>query len=176
MRCSPEIHDALAALLGWPDEGYPARAAAAGLCIAEACPEAAQPLEAFLAHVSAARLGELQEQYARTFEVDPQCCLEVGWHLFGENYKRGEFLVQMRRLLRELELPENAELPDHLTQLLRAAGRMDPESAGILARRRILPAVERMAIGLSANENPFEGVLDAVQAVLARGVAAQEAA
>src|SRR6266568_3182701 len=56
-----------------------------------------------------------QELYVQTFEFNPACTLELGWHLFGENYERGEFLVRMREQLRRHGIAESNELPDHLT-------------------------------------------------------------
>ena len=39
---------------------------------------------------------DLQELYTRTFDWNPDTSLEIGWHLYGENYERGEFLVEVR--------------------------------------------------------------------------------
>ena len=34
-------------------------------------------------------LWQIEETFTRTFDVNPACALEVGWHLFGEEYARG---------------------------------------------------------------------------------------
>jgi len=39
-----------------------------------------------------------------TFDINPACALEVGWHLFGEDYMRGQFLVRMREELSKYEI------------------------------------------------------------------------
>ena len=87
---------------------------------------------------------ELQELYAATFDLDPHCSLEVGWHLFGENYERGEFLVKMRVELRRLGVGESTELPDHLTHALAALGRMEPQEAAEFATACLFPALDKM--------------------------------
>ena len=76
-----------------------------------------------------------QELYVQTFEFNPACTLELGWHLFGENYERGEFLVRMRDLLRRHGIAESTELPDHLTHVLALVGRLDHEEAAELAAK-----------------------------------------
>ena len=109
--------DLLASLVGYPGEQYLSNAVLCLELLAENDPEAAAPLGEFLAQTRNLSLEDLQELYAATFDLDPTCSLEVGWHLFGENYERGEFLVRMREQLRRSGIPETTELPDHLTHL-----------------------------------------------------------
>jgi nitrate reductase delta subunit len=105
-----------------------------------------------------------QELYVQTFEFNPACTLEIGWHLFGENYERGEFLVRMREQLRRYGIVESSELPDHLTHLLALIGRMEHEEAAELAGHFLLPALAKIQDGLK--ENPYGSVIAAVQAKL----------
>ena len=70
----------------------------------------------------------LEELYTRTFDINPVCSLETGWHLFGEDYNRGAFLVRMRGLLRQHGIEEGAELTDHLESALRVLSVMEPRS------------------------------------------------
>ncbi|HSE32303.1 MAG TPA: hypothetical protein VLA93_12100, partial [Pyrinomonadaceae bacterium] len=49
----------------------------------------------FRAGIENFSLSNLQELYTRTFDLNPACALEIGYHLFGENYKRGEFLANL---------------------------------------------------------------------------------
>ena len=92
--------------------------------------------------------------------------LEVGWHLYGESYDRGRFLVRMRQLLEEVGVEETTELPDHLISVLPVLARLDPEGAAELARSSVLPAMERMLGGLAGTDNPYEDVLRAAADVL----------
>lgn len=106
---------------------------------------------------------EAQELYTRTFDINPMCTLEVGWHVYGEDYARGEFLVKMKQLLREHNLPESKELPDHLTHVLAILAHLEGEEADFLAARYVLPALAKMREGLSDTSNPYTGLLEAIE-------------
>jgi nitrate reductase molybdenum cofactor assembly chaperone len=101
-----------------------------------------------------------QESYVQTFEFNPACTLEIGWHLFGENYERGEFLVRMREQLRRYGIAESTELPDHLALLLPLIARMDQDEAARLAGEFILPALAKIRSGLQ--NSPYEPVIGAI--------------
>ena len=98
-----------------------------------------------------------QELYVQTFEFNPACTLEIGWHLFGENYERGEFLVRMREQLRRHRIAESTELPDHLTLLLPLVARMSHDEATQLVGEFILPAVAKILSAIHGNE--YEAVI-----------------
>jgi nitrate reductase delta subunit len=158
--------DLLASLVGYPGEEYLSKAVLCLEALAESDPEAAVPLGEFLEQTRSFSLEELQELYAATFDLDPACSLEVGWHLFGENYERGEFLVKMRGELRRLGVAESAELPDHLSHALAALGRMEPQEAADFATACLFPALDKIRAALKGKSNPFENVLLAAGRVL----------
>ena len=76
---------AIADLLDYPGSDWPGKMSV--------CADAAND---FCRVVEKVSLSDLQELYTRTFDLNPVCALEVGYHLFGENYKRGEFLANLR--------------------------------------------------------------------------------
>ena len=158
--------DLLASLVGYPGEQYVTKAVFCLEALAESDPEAAMPLGEFLDKTRSFSLEDLQELYAATFDLDPACSLEVGWHLFGENYERGEFLVKMRGELRRLGVDESTELPDHLTHALAALGHMEPQEAADFATACLFPALDKMRAALKGKSNPFENALSAVSHVL----------
>lgn len=102
----------------------------------------------------------MQELYVQTFEFNPACTLEIGWHLFGENYERGEFLVRMREQLRRFGIAESGELPDHLTHLLPLMSQMGHVEAAELAGQFVLPALARIKDALK--DNPYSTVIAAI--------------
>jgi nitrate reductase delta subunit len=160
-----ELYERLASLAAYPGQDY---RDVLRLCreLLVPIPEAASWLERFAAQVVPLEQTELEELFTRTFDLNPVCSLEVGWHLFGENYERGEFLVWMRRQLRRFGLPESTELPDHLSHVLALLGRLPAGEADRLLSRSVLPALDKMQAGLSRTENPFLFLLEAVRQVV----------
>ena len=167
MSAAAPLYDHLATLLTYP-AGVSGRALAAdpGLPDAEATGADAL-LRRFADEIRDYSATELEELYTRTFDLNPVCCLEVGWHLFGEDYNRGRFLVRMREQLRRLRLSESGELPDHLTDVLRALGRLAPEEAARFAAEAVLPALDKMLTGFPDAANPYAHLLEAVRQVVA---------
>ena len=106
----------------------------------------------------------MQELYVQTFEFNPACTLEIGWHLFGENYERGEFLVRMRERLRHYGIPETSDLPDHLRHLLLLIGRAKHQEAAELAGQFVLPALGKIREAL--HDNVYEPLIAAIEAKL----------
>ncbi len=159
------IYKALATLLTYPGADYPRQIEASVRIAPE---EGRAQLEQFAAQVRGLATEELQELFTRTFDLNPMCSLELGWHLFGENYDRGLLLVRMRGELRRHELEESTELPDHLTHALRLVGRMEREAAADFTGACVLPALEKMLLAIRGKKNPFENVLLAVRTLLHR--------
>jgi nitrate reductase delta subunit len=161
-----ELYDKLAGLLTYPRPGYHDKVDACHRALKMHHPEAAARIVQFAERIASMFVVELEELYTQTFDLNPVCSLEVGWHLFGENYSRGEFLVLMRQQLRKNGLPESTELPDHLTHVLAAVCRMEPHEADRFTVKYVLPALEKMLAGLAGKESPYENVLEAVRSVL----------
>jgi nitrate reductase delta subunit len=165
------LWDRLAALFRYPGEDYLEVARRCHHAAAEMAPEAAPLLVSFLDRMRDLSTEARQELYTATFDLNPACAPEVGWHLFGENYERGAFLVKMRRQLARFGLPDAGELPDHLGPALAVLGRMPAEEAGEFAGACLLPALGKMRASLAGKDNPFDAVLEAVTLLVERRVA-----
>jgi nitrate reductase delta subunit len=160
------ICDRLGALLAYPRAGYQASLAECMSELPALHADASALLRPFFDRVREMPIEDLEELYTHTFDINPLCCLEVGWQLFGEEYARGAFLVDMRKMLRDCGVPESTELPDHMAHALAVLDRLAPESAAELAGNAVLPALKKMIDGLAGKENPFEHVLKAIASVL----------
>lgn len=101
----------------------------------------------------------LEELYTQTFDLNPVCCLDLGWHLFGENYERGEFLVRMRNDLRRHGVEETGELPDHLSHVLKLLAAMPETEAASLAASHVQPGLEKMRAGFEGGNSPFANLI-----------------
>jgi len=159
----PTIYNALVALLTYPESDYPQRIEAS----VEVAPgDCREQLKQFAVQMRGLRTDQLQELFTQTFDLNPMCSLELGWHLFGENYERGLLLVRVREELRRHGLAESTELPDHLTHVLRLVARMEHGTAADFVAACVLPSVEKMLQAVRDKKNPFENVLLAVRSLL----------
>lgn len=90
-------------------------------------------------------LDEVQEIFTRSFDVQSITTLGVGYVMFGDDYKRGELLVNLNREHREAGIDLGAELPDHLPNVLRLVARWeDRELATEFVEEVLHPCLERM--------------------------------
>lgn len=110
-------------------------------------------------------LADLEEAFTYTFDLNPGCCLELGWHLYGETYKRGEFLVKMRQYLRSFGIPETSELPDHLSHCLQVLENLDHAEALTFTRDYLLPALAKIIKAFPA-DNLYHPCILALQLFL----------
>jgi len=157
------IYNALVALLTYPEADYPQQIEASVQVAPEECRE---QLQQFAVQMRGLETDQLQELFTQTFDLNPMCSLELGWHLFGENYERGLLLVRVREELRRHGLAESTELPDHLTHVLRLVEQMEHETAADFVAACVLPAMEKMLQAVCDKKNPFENVLLAVRSLL----------
>lgn len=157
--------DRLAAALSYPCSNFRS--------VVEDCERALSAVDGEgAAHVAAFRLGTaemstaaLQELYAQTFDMNPRCALDVGWHVFGESYDRSAFLAMLREDLHVAEVPTGMELPDHITHMLRLVGRLGEVRAGECGAL-IGVALDRVLEALAGTANPYEHLLRAVGALV----------
>lgn len=89
-----------------------------------------------------------EEMFLKTFEVQALCHLELGYVLFGEDYKRGLFLANMKEEQQRAGLEGGIELADHLANVLRLLPRLDDEElVRDLAEQAVIPALRSMLEG-----------------------------
>jgi len=134
-------------------------------------PKAAALLDGFCAFVEQTSLTRLEELYTSTFDLQVVCYPYIGYHLFGESYKRGAFMARLNEGYRAYNFSAGNELPDHLPVVLRflALGQ-DGEFSQTLVREGVIPAVDRMAQAFGSNSsNPYGQVIRALLLVLQEG-------
>lgn len=157
-------YDILANLLEYPGEHWAVPIGFAG---------DSDSFSEFINGIERFTLSDLQELYTRTFDLNPVCALEVGYHLFGENYKRGEFLANLRETEAPFELGQANQLPDYLPVLLRLLNNLEnQELRASLIGECLIPAINKMLTSLKETENPYRFLLEAVRKALKREVPA----
>lgn len=143
------------------DRGGPA-AAAAG-----ATPALSAALGALDGYLAAAPAGDAEERYTALFDLNPICTLHAGYHLFGEDYKRGELLAGLAAELKKADVPNGTELPDFLPALLRLGRGSDADARATLVDHILLPALVKINAALEGSESPWAAVLRALPEALA---------
>lgn len=135
-------------LLDYPRSERAAMAAECAALIAGRSAEAAALLREFEAFAATTTLSQLEEVYTAVFELDATCHPYVGYHLFGESYKRSTFLLALKELYRPYAIEYGAELPDHLAALLRfLAVNDDATETEEIIREALHPTLKKMLKG-----------------------------
>jgi len=129
----------------------------------------AATLRDFRAFVHETPLTELQEYYIRTFDINPVTSLDVSHHVFGDTYKRGQFLAQLREELEKLGLGGRPELPDYLPLVVHyLAKSTDEQARRELVELIFLPALAQMERALSEGMNEYAAPVRLLQEMLMR--------
>lgn len=118
--------------------------------------------QAFLEKVSELSRGEWEELYTSTLDLNPRAAPYLGFQIWGENYKRGEFMSLLNKELRSQGIERGGELPDHLVPVLRYLSVSQsplPELEDIFPR-----ALKKMQKELESSDpdNPYLHLLQAI--------------
>lgn len=114
----------------------------------------------FKKYITSTSKEKLQEKYTQTFDMNPSTCLDIGWHLYGEAYERGSFLVKLRNSLRDNNINESTELPDHLTHIFMLMECLDEGEQQEFSREYTIPALKKILDGFDdESENPYENAI-----------------
>jgi len=118
----------------------------------------------FAKFADASSLAALQEEYVATFDFNPATAPYLGHHLFGDNQKKGGYMIMLKQEFERCGyIPVGTELPDHLSVVLGfLAHRARQEERG--ARQPfivecVLPGVERLSTAFAARQDSHWKVL-----------------
>ena len=75
-------------------------------------------MERFLSEISRLDQGAWEELHTRTLDLSPVFVPYVGHLIWGESYRRGAFMAELRRHQREVGIDPEGELPDHIAPIL----------------------------------------------------------
>ncbi len=108
-------------------------------------PEAADALQRFAEYTEDSSFMEMQELFLRSFDLQAITTLDIGFILFGEDYKRGKLLVHLNEEHKNAGNDCETELADHLPNLLRLLPKMKDNAMQFeIATLLIQPAVVKM--------------------------------
>ena len=108
-------------------------------------PLAAEALQPFLEYTQSSSFQEIQELFLRSFDLQAITTLDIGFVLFGEDYKRGKLLVHLNQEHKEAGNDCHSELSDHLPNILNLLPKMkELTMRNEIATRLVMPAIEKM--------------------------------
>lgn len=118
-------------------------------------------------HFTSSPVSELQEYYIRTFDVNAACYLDVGYVLFGEESKRGQFLLNMKYEQLKANNDCGTEFADHLPNVLTLLPKIEDHNfREELVVTMLLPALKHMLGNFSKEENNYRYLLQILIEVL----------
>jgi nitrate reductase delta subunit len=153
---------ALAELLAYPGAGT---GPALERALRDAPDAARPPLARFAAWVERTGAAAREEAYAASFDLDPRAPPYVGHQLCGESSVRGAFLARLAQVYAAYGFRPGAELPDHLSEVLRFLAVADGQERDELLREGAIVAVERMLEAID-RADPHRDLLLAAGVVL----------
>ena len=134
----------VAELFDFPGPEFAARGRALSGFLRENYPAAAIEVEHFLDAIPERTL-DLQELHTRTFDVQSLTTLDIGYVLFGDDYKRGALLSNLSREHTQAENDCGRELADHLPNVLRLIPKLkDQNLLDELVSQILVPALMLM--------------------------------
>ena len=128
-------------------------------------PDASAQLLDFQKAIAPKSLGELQEIYTNAFDLRPDCTTNLGYHMFGDDARRGVFLAELKGRMEASGMDLGVELPDHLAFILHYLDLVEEERPVIL-EDCLLPSVAKMVDVLKDSGNPYEHALRALLTLL----------
>ena len=95
-----KVLELFADILDYPAPGLADKAAECATLVGRVQPQAAKLLGVFRDFAEEHPLGKLQEVYSGFFDLNSICHPYIGYQLFGENYKRSVFMVELKKSYR----------------------------------------------------------------------------
>lgn len=124
-------------------------------------PEQIENADAFYKAVKGRSIHEQQEYYMKTFDVKAIIALDLGYLIFGEDYKRADLLVNLQKEHKKAEIDCGTELGDHLPNILKLIARTSDdefrEELGFIISR---PAIRFMLSKFKNFGNYYEQLLE----------------
>ena len=135
----------LAGLYQYPDLEYPQKVGDIQNFIVSNYPEAGEDINTFVELLPSHDLNMMQELYIRSFDVQSITTLDIGYVVFGDDYKRGELLANLNREHTQTDNDCGSELGDHLPNLLRLISKLDDQDLIVeMMEELIVPAIKKM--------------------------------
>ena len=115
-------------------------------------------LPSFAEFAAASSLAALQEEYVATFDFNPATAPYLGHHLFGDNQKKGGYMIMLKQEFERCGyIPAGTELPDHISVVLgflaHLARQEENGARQPFIAACVLPGMERMRAAFDARQD-----------------------
>jgi nitrate reductase assembly molybdenum cofactor insertion protein NarJ len=138
-------YNILADIFRYPDVKYKESVDACSQILKDNYPDAYENMAPFFEYIGRKSLYEIEENFSKTFHIQAVCYLDIGYVLFAEDYKRGEFLVRMKNEQENVNNDCGIELADNLPNVLTLMPMLkDQEFREEFVVRILIPALEKM--------------------------------
>ncbi len=135
----------LADIFRYPSDQYINQVNKCGEMLKANYPSAYESFSNFLNIINNLDAHEVEELFSMTFHIQAICYLDLGYVLYAEDYKRGEFLVQMKKEQEKVNNDIGVELADNLPNALTLIPLLeDDKFREELVVRMYIPAIESM--------------------------------
>ena len=132
-------------LFRYPVTGYQNRVNQCMSLLQTEYPDAANEMQRFVDYINSECLENIEEIFGKTFHIQAICFLDIGYVIFGEDYKRGEFLVHMKQEQQKANNDCGEELADNLANVLELMTKTeDLDFLDELAVKVLIPALNNM--------------------------------
>jgi len=120
-------YELLAPLFEYPQVDFPEQVANIKDYLVGRYADAATELGRFADLLPVDDLEAMQELFTRSFDVQAATTLDIGYVLFGDDYKRGILLANLNREHRTANIDTGTELADYIPNLLRLMAVIEDE-------------------------------------------------
>ncbi len=159
----------LAEIFRYPDAKLGSRMQEFRSLVADQFPEFANKINLALETFNSMTMLQQQEYYLKTFDVQAVCYLDIGYVMFGEDYKRAQLLVNLQSEHVAAGVDCGTELADHLPNVLmlfaNTADRNFAEELGFIIT---IPAVRFMLTKFRNINNYYKEMLEVLLVFLQR--------
>ena len=96
----------------------------------------------------------IQEEYVNAFELQPLCAPYISHHIYGESYKKGEYMIFLKEIYRKSSfIPSVNELPDHIAVVSEFLSFLTDGRRKFLSC--IMPGLEKMKKTVEETDTPY---------------------
>ncbi len=156
-------------LFNYPEENYRENALKLGEILKNIFPEIYEKYKKFEREILEKDIDTLKEIYTRTFDLNPSCPPYIGYHLFEDSYKKGEFLVKLKEIYKDSFFKfDERELPDHLSIILKFISfkSFNDENVKIIIEEGLIPSFEKMKICFKNDKNLYVALIESLELLL----------